>query len=512
MLTRVPSVRLSGVLLMPQHKIVEAYLESAIPQKVTEDTKARLRAELECHIFDRADFYMEIGYDEETAFEKAIEQMGEGEEVKTELESLYKDSTLKGLLWFFGLCAVNLITISPWGYWHFVEPNMYASPSIAVLSVYLAVWVFLIVHTVTCFRQKLYKQLTGITSAVGLIAFGSIITNGILFPVLNSGRLIIRYITDGPDAESDIPIAFVTVALMAVYTVLCLIKLFSEDKLRKKPYRLSLKKITRFLSFISICFVVLYGFAYDRYEWCTEEYFAEDAEIMYISSITSEQKNVYDALKIGDSKEKTENLLIKNGFAKQSGDCEEFCEEHYFIFEIEEMLKNRLELVGERNYVIYSKILYMYEDGEELDGYDYDEEEEYDYNDVFTIIIVSYDSNKKLDYKLYLPDANSTLGGYYLNRYHGSEAENWFNSLKKGDDCEAALEFIRNTGAMIIEDDRYGGKSIYMIFLNCYYPEKESFVDFLFGLWPDDVRYSLNFEIRAEDGIITETKNVPSRY
>lgn len=483
---------------MQQRKIVEDYLNSVVPQKISESTKKRLRAEIECHIYDRADFYMEIGYDEDAAFEKAIEQMGEGEEIKVEFESIYQDSGLKAILLFFGICAVNLVTISPWGYWHFVEPNMYASPSIAVLTVYLAVWVFLIVHTVRCFRQKLYKQLTGITSAFGLIAVGSLITNGILFPILNAGRLALRYITDGPEAESDMFVAIVTTAVMAVYTLLCLIKLFSEDKLRKRHYLLSLKQITAILSVVSLCFIVFYGFAYDKYEWYSKEYVVEDTEHQYLSSVTADQKNIYNTLKIGDTAKQTEVLLVENGFVKQGDNCEEFLEKHYFTREIEEVLENRLKLVGERNYSIYYRILRLNEDDE---LYDYGEG--YDYDDVFTVIIVSHDGSGKLDYKLYLPNANASMGGYYLDYNHGQEAVDWFNRLQKGDNCEDALNFIKNTDSLIIEDDRYGGKSTYRIYLKCYYPEESSFIDFLFGWYPAHVDYNHEFEIRAENGIIT---------
>ena len=50
---------------MQQHKIVEDYLSSIIPDKIADSTKTELRAEIESHIYDKAEFYMEIGYDEE---------------------------------------------------------------------------------------------------------------------------------------------------------------------------------------------------------------------------------------------------------------------------------------------------------------------------------------------------------------------------------------------------------------------------------------------------------------
>ena len=96
---------------MQQRKIVEDYLNSVVPQKISESTKKRLRAEIECHIYDRADFYMEIGYDEDAAFEKAIEQMGEGEEIKVEFESLYKDSGLKAFLLFLSSLIIDLSAV-----------------------------------------------------------------------------------------------------------------------------------------------------------------------------------------------------------------------------------------------------------------------------------------------------------------------------------------------------------------------------------------------------------------
>lgn len=51
---------------MQQHKIVKEYLDNVIPKKISPKTQDELREEMESHIYDRADFYMEIGYDEAT--------------------------------------------------------------------------------------------------------------------------------------------------------------------------------------------------------------------------------------------------------------------------------------------------------------------------------------------------------------------------------------------------------------------------------------------------------------
>ncbi len=75
---------------MQQRKIVEDYLNNVIPDKISDSTKAELRAEIESHIYDKAEFYIEIGYDEETAFKKAIVEMGEAEPVREEFSQIYK--------------------------------------------------------------------------------------------------------------------------------------------------------------------------------------------------------------------------------------------------------------------------------------------------------------------------------------------------------------------------------------------------------------------------------------
>ena len=97
---------------MQQHKTVEDYLDNVIPEKISKKIKDEIRAELESHIYDKADFYLNIGYDEETSIKKSIEEMGEAESVKSEFCSLYKDSTIKGLLLFGSICILNLISVS----------------------------------------------------------------------------------------------------------------------------------------------------------------------------------------------------------------------------------------------------------------------------------------------------------------------------------------------------------------------------------------------------------------
>ena len=117
---------------MQQHKCVEDYLESVVPKNIADSKRTELRTEMESHIYDKAEFYIEIGYDEETAFNKAVEEMGEAEGVKTQFESIYKDSTLKGVLWFVGICVMNLMAVAS-GLGYFILDHIFELQSSAVL-------------------------------------------------------------------------------------------------------------------------------------------------------------------------------------------------------------------------------------------------------------------------------------------------------------------------------------------------------------------------------------------
>lgn len=59
---------------MQTPKIVSDYLDAAVPKGLTESRRKLLTEELESHIYDKAEHYMEIGYPEEESFEKIYKE------------------------------------------------------------------------------------------------------------------------------------------------------------------------------------------------------------------------------------------------------------------------------------------------------------------------------------------------------------------------------------------------------------------------------------------------------
>lgn len=480
---------------MQQHKIIEDYLDNVVPEKISPQKQDELRAELESHIYDRVDFYMESGYDEETALKKAVEQMGETESVKRNFSALYYDSTPKAIFLFSGICIFNLLSvIAAVGYMNFVDPIIYSFPSVAVLSVFLAVFVFLVVYTIKCKRQNLRKQHMGIVSAFVLVSLGSFVTSGIFFPIINAGKLVVRYVTAFPGDGSDLDIYFANIIAVILFTVLSFVAYNKGGAFRKKPYRLSLKQITAILSVLCLCFLVLYGFAFAKYEWWyNQEKITETSEEEYCSFISAEQWKLYDGIEERSHISETEKSLTEKGFVKQKS-YEDFIESYIFPYSTQELLEERIASSGGSGYSIFSYTHTM------------DNEDEYD--DMISCILVSYNENGEIIYKLFIPDLDIDYSGCYLNYNDGYETREWCGNLQKGENCEEALKFIRGTGARVIEDKNFKGEnseSKYNIYLECYYPFNPDFIDFLFNRY-EDVSYCYHVEIISENGIIADYK------
>ncbi len=488
---------------MQQRKIVEDYLNSVIPQKISETTKARLRAEIECHICDRADFYMEIGYDEDAAFEKAIEQMGEGEEVKVEFESLYEDSSLKGVLIFLYISAVNLISVAfNLGYWFLDHNHWTENPSVAELFLCLCNFVFIIVYTIKCFRRNLVKQLKGITFAYALMALGSIVISGIFFPVIFAGEYVVCYIINDSASEGNALSFVLNIVVLCISAIVMFVFVYvggEGDVPREKPYFLSLKQITSILSVVCACFIVLYGLALAKYEFdydflSGQNLYSETPQEEFLPNITSEQRKVYASIKNGDKVAETEKLLESKGFIKQEEKIEDYFYDYSCLtLSTDEYILNQLKNT-EFSFYLYT------EEMKEVD---------YEWDDIVSCIIIAYDNSGQINYKMFIPSVGG--GNRYRNYSHGEQTRKWFDNLQKSESAESALEFIRGVDSEIIEDEKFDGKNSYNTYIIefwSHHPFEPTFTDLVFSRSTDYEEYYYVFEITAENGIIADFKQI----
>ena len=87
-------------------KEIKAFVDTLIPAKLPKERKAELAAELESHLYEKVDFYMEIGYSQDESTKKAIDDFAEDESVRNgifnEFERLYRERTW----WAFAAAGV----------------------------------------------------------------------------------------------------------------------------------------------------------------------------------------------------------------------------------------------------------------------------------------------------------------------------------------------------------------------------------------------------------------------
>ena len=147
---------------MPKPKIVSDYLDAAVPKGLSASRRKLLTEELEGHIYDRVDAYMQMGYTKEESLQKAIEAMGDAEPVQVEFNRLYNGDTVLACLVSFALALSLFLFNCVFG------TDTWFMPSEIELAVSLILVFGLILTEIQMFRKKRKKVLISlaITSAV----------------------------------------------------------------------------------------------------------------------------------------------------------------------------------------------------------------------------------------------------------------------------------------------------------------------------------------------------------
>ncbi len=68
-------------------KRIEEFINEFLPKHITKEKRYELHLELESHIYERIDFYTEIGYSEEESLEKALKDFGAEKEIKEQVKN-----------------------------------------------------------------------------------------------------------------------------------------------------------------------------------------------------------------------------------------------------------------------------------------------------------------------------------------------------------------------------------------------------------------------------------------
>ena len=123
---------------------ISEFIADYLPKRITKETRYKLQYELENHIYDRIDYYKEIGYSEEESLEKALKDFGDDEEtkeqIKKEMGEIHGPDTLADLF-TFGIPFVVILTLS----FYIFSPALYRTHEVKYLAIVpMLMWVVML--------------------------------------------------------------------------------------------------------------------------------------------------------------------------------------------------------------------------------------------------------------------------------------------------------------------------------------------------------------------------------
>ncbi len=139
---------------------INDFVDSFIPKNLPKKKKKMLKDELTCHLLDKADHYMEIGYEMSVSMDKAIEEFGTDEGMKDyirgEFEELYQERTIWGILAGVFIWALNILCL-PLDLWSYsADFNRDPDPFGAFMSFLM---IFAVVGLIVFARIKKYRKM-----------------------------------------------------------------------------------------------------------------------------------------------------------------------------------------------------------------------------------------------------------------------------------------------------------------------------------------------------------------
>ncbi len=165
---------------------IESYIDSVIPKNIPKTKQQKLKSEIESHIYDRIDFYTDIGYDTDSSINKALADMGEDEETKTSIRNDFEELHFEHTHWaLIASAIIFIISMLP-----FIVICFATDASNGVLVALSFLSIFCVAAEIWyCYKKGLQKCLIGIG-----------ISNLLILPTV----LIIAYPFFGCDAFGDV--------------------------------------------------------------------------------------------------------------------------------------------------------------------------------------------------------------------------------------------------------------------------------------------------------------------
>ncbi|MBR3816555.1 MAG: hypothetical protein IKJ27_07505 [Clostridia bacterium] len=299
---------------MQQSEKIAEYLEKAVPRMVSAKKYDKIRAELLSHILDKADFYIEIGYGKDAAYEKALEEMGEPEQVSTQFEEVYREKKTYCRIAFLIIIFADLFaTVTGFGsslISVFFKDSLYLTYDSLLIS---AVFLFSVVIAILyAYKEKHPSMLRTIGFAHLLLSILGI-SGSIYYPI--TLRFLEFLPLEAAVALRDL-MYFTTPIITLPIFIICM-WLASNRKITKRKTTIS-GKTAGVLTAVSLSLCIL---------WCSnvtvsekapffDGFMFKDAIVLIINSRMnqSELNKIYDSINEKTTGEEADRILRESGY------------------------------------------------------------------------------------------------------------------------------------------------------------------------------------------------------
>lgn len=300
---------------------INDYVNSLVPSNIPKRKQQNIREELLSHIFDRIDYYREIGYDTDSAIDKALCDMGEDEETKSSVRNSFEELHFERTWWSFVVGAVILAMnwlCWPLGLW--VTSADFNDEPTALTAFISFVMVFVMLFGIVFARVKKYrKMLVGIGIANVIVAGCFLVCfypqSAFYVLDLNTICLLDRFT---PLYMNDIFRYYVGGFFYInciVFLALCSLYCFTVAVLIKKGKAKTVNNAkAKIISFVAVYFAVAV-FSCAIYPW--SEVYERDYPMWfdgYINGITEKADELYEEIDLLEDYSVTADYFKKNGW------------------------------------------------------------------------------------------------------------------------------------------------------------------------------------------------------
>ena len=357
---------------------IKNYLEKAVPKGLSLKKQMNICDELTCHIQDKADFYIEIGYDEEKSYEKALEEMGDGEEICRQFEDVYQEKTIHAVLTSLAIHFADFFAVilgfgcSFFSLFANGSGMAESSESILFSSIALCAVLILIIYA---HKERHSKMLKAIGISHLIMTFLTGVLNSIYSPLIIAITTFVQncfYFICGYELD-----LFGSIIISFPIGLICLI--LSKSVKHKNGIS---EKVFKVLSALFVAGAVIVN--------CFSLTFNYSSISDYITKRdeAESQTKVYESITADMTFEEADKILKDAGYVPST----ELADKDLAFSDRQQSLKNRWSLSD--NNIIYNK----YSSYGEINHYDHS-------------IIIPYSKNGTIAWKIF--DFNS--GAHYQN-------------------------------------------------------------------------------------------------